>query len=166
MAGRWSVFGRITTPGLFKNHSFMARGVYQMIQNGDKTFALHQKELYPRGASVRRAQHYYSYKEYYAMAFDYQLPVAYPDWGVPGIIFVKRIRFNMIFDYARYKSPYASVGGVVQSKWFDLNSYGGEFIFDVNFMRQPSSGTSSIKLSLFKPSNRGVRFYAGLALPL
>ena len=95
-----------------------------------------------------------------AGAVDYQLPVWYPEGGINGFLYFKRIRANLAFGYARYRN-------LKHSGWDSVNSYGGEVFFDVNWMRVPAVEDTSVSISIFKPSDRnGVVVGFGFSLPI
>jgi hypothetical protein len=64
------------------------------------------------------------------IAFNYHMPLFYPDFGIAGIVYFKRIRTNLFFDWseAYNQSP--------NKKEFlgQYNSAGAELIFDLNFL--------------------------------
>ena len=60
----------------------------------------------------------------YRIGVNYQLPLLYPDVGLAGITYFKRIRLNAFFDHSRFTLDFAD--GVS----FDENSAGGQLYFD------------------------------------
>ena len=60
----------------------------------------------------------------YRLGINYQLPVLYPDLGLLGITYFKRIRLNAFYDYSRFTID-AFAGAE-----FDERSVGGQFFFD------------------------------------
>lgn len=155
-----SLYGQVLTPGLMANHSLMVRALYQFIEE-DKPYAYYKKELYPKGA-------YYDFEarptRYAAGSVDYQFPLCYPEGGIPAVVYVKRIRLNLGFNYAYFRQFDKTAR---RYGWRSLNSYGVDAIFDMNLLRMPEAATVTLKLSLYKPSNRsGVHFSAGVGLPL
>ncbi len=74
------------------------------------------------------------------------------------MVFIKRIRLNLWGDYA-----YADLRHAGRS----LYSYGGDAIFDICPFRLPSQATTSVKITVAKPSDRaGVTVYGGIQLSL
>ena len=65
--------------------------------------------------------------EFLKLSADYQLPLAYPDWGFWGITYFKRISANLFFDYGQRKIDFADFTD-------NHNSIGIELIFDNNFL--------------------------------
>ncbi len=158
-AHSFSIFGQVLTPAIARNHSLRLRAVYQTIEQG-KSYSFYQRDLYPRGAEYQLTS---SPSRYVATAIDYQLPLCYPDFGIPGAIFFKRIALNAGFNYATMRIYDSEIQ---KHKWQNVNSFGGDLIIDFNVMRTPAASTFTINLSLYKPSNRkGVHFSAGVGLP-
>ena len=148
----WSLYARGYLPGVARQHSLMLRGVVQSQKEGHYNFRRNQ--LSPRGANLDFATN-----EYMAFAVDYELPVCYPDMGIPSIIYFRRIRLNIAGDYARYKD--------MSGSFHNVFSYGGELSFDFNPIRIPASVNTAISISIFKPSNKnGVVVGGGISLPI
>ena len=155
-----ALFGQALTPGVARNHSLRLRGAFQTIEKG-KHYSFHQRDLYPRGAEYTLTS---SPSRYVATAIDYQLPLCYPDFGIPGAIFFKRIALNVGFNYATMRT---FDDKTQKHNWQSVNSFGGDLIIDFNVMRTPAASTFTINLSLYKPSNRkGVHFSVGVGLPI
>lgn len=148
----WSAYVRGYLPGVVLHHSLRLRAAYQYQHAG--IYNYRQKEVYPRGANYDIAP-----RRYLGTSIDYQFPLCYPDGGISSIVYFKRIRLNLIGDYARYQNHQGRMGNVY--------SYGGELIFDLNLLRTPSPATTAFGLSLYKPSDRkGCVFGVNLAIPL
>ena len=80
------------------------------------------------------------------------------------MIYIKRISLNLGFHYA---AMHTFNGKSDSYTWQKVNSFGGDLIFDINLLRMPAAATSTLKLSLYKPSNRkGVHFSAGVGFPI
>lgn len=156
----WSGYGRIYAPGIGPHHSLMVRAAVQSQKLSYYNYR--QKELYPRGANYRITP-----QRYGSFAIDYQFPVWYPDGGISSLLYFKRIRTNLTFDYARYRLVkgmwnYEGQNLKVQSgKWHNINSYGIEFTFDIAPIRLPSSTSTAFKLSIHKPSDKSGVFVSG-----
>lgn len=147
-----SIFAAGYLPGIAAHHSIMIRGNCQKEWGGGK-YGFRRKELFPRGAVYD-----FSAARYAAVSVDYQMPLCYPDWGIPSVIFIKRIRLNLWGDYA-----FADMGYEKRN----LYSYGGDAIFDICPFRLPSQATTSIKITVSKPCDkRGVTVTGGVQLSL
>jgi hypothetical protein len=75
--------------------------------------------IYPRGYPS------YFLKDKYCASFDYELPLFYPDLSIARFCFIKRIRLNGFYDYAR--------SSLISSNNF--SSYGVEIKADLNLFR-------------------------------
>ena len=73
---------------------------------------------------------------------------------------------NLGFDIAQYRGTVVDrLNDRIYRDWHRLNSWGGDLIFDVNFLSQPAAATTAVKLSFYRPSEGGFYFAAGLELP-
>ena len=155
-----ALFGQALTPAIARNHSLRLRAAFQVNQRG-KMFTFTQRDLYPRGAKYTLTT---SPSRYVATAIDYQLPLCYPDFGIPAVIFIKRIALDVGFNYAAMRTFDSELK---RHNWQSVNSFGGDLILDFNLMRTPDASTFTLNLSLYKPSNsKGVHFSAGVGLPI
>lgn len=91
---------RIYLPGLFPHHSLQIAGAYQYQDPRIYTFA--NQVSFVRG---------YDYTDEFseklsAVWIDYHFPIAYPDFAIGPIAYIKRIRADVFFDYAenRYRA--------------------------------------------------------------
>ena len=97
--------------------------------------------------------------EYFAASADYMLPVAYPDWGLSGVFFLKRISLEMSFQYARYRRYRSAVPT-------DIYTYGGAASFDIAWFRMPSEATTTLSVGIYKPRHDNVFVTWGFSVPL
>ena len=161
-----SFYAKVYTPGLLPHNSLTIAAAYQNSFGGfsskDALSALtfNSTKLLPRGFYSTQIEN----RHYIAASLNYQLPVWYPDGGLRGIIYFKRIRFNAGFDYAQFRRTSIYADGL-RERWHRINSWGGDLTFDVNLLSQPASATVGLTLSLYIPSEGGAYFSAGMALP-
>lgn len=140
-------------PGFAQHHSTQLKLGYQAAI-GNRAFSFKAKEVFPRGAEYNFAS-----KRYFATALDYQLPVAYPDWGIPSILFIRRIRVGAFLDYARYTT--------FDDAPHNLFSWGASVFFDVVPIRMPDNANVTISVTVANPSNhKGVVVMGSLGIPL
>ncbi len=147
----YSLYARGYLPGLMRNHSITLRaaGMYQT----EAELGFTQKPLFPRGAYNGWAAKYYG-----AAAVDYTFPLCYPDGGINGLIYLKRIWLNLFGDFSR--GAYFAAGGSTRNR--DIWSYGGDIAFEVNAVGSTSPAT--VKFTLASPSND--KFYFGVGLSM
>jgi hypothetical protein len=106
----------IFLPGLRKNHSLKLTAAFQkeLLTN---TFQLADAYQYTRGYNVPTND------EVYNFSVNYIFPLFYPDAGINGITYFKRIKMNLFYDYGNYKYNKAKRNE-------NLSSIGAELIFD------------------------------------
>ncbi|MBE6182218.1 MAG: hypothetical protein E7148_05945 [Rikenellaceae bacterium] len=141
-----SLYGEGYLPGIFRHHSLKLATNYQtsiggyQYPAGYSLLGYRSAQLIPRGFSSSDIEA----DNYFAISGNYQFPLCYPEGGIPSVLYIKRIRLNIGGDYARFDiGPFGS-----QSLW----AVGGDLIFDFNVLRLPAKGTSTFKLSIYKPS--------------
>ena len=162
-----SLYAKAYTPGFAAHNSLTLAMAYQTSIGGfnsqDALSALTFKSarLLPRGFDSTQVEN----RNLFSLSANYQFPVWYPDGGWHGIAYFKRIRLNAGFDFARYDRSGFLIDGTLRHKAHYINSWGGDVILDVNFLSQPASATTALKLSLYKPSEGSLYFGAGLELP-
>ncbi len=154
-----SFYGKFYLPGFVRPQSLMLEMSYQTSIGGFKTLdgttllTYKSARLIPRGYSSNNI----ICDNYLAGSINYQIPVWYPEGGIPSVLYFKRIRLNLGFDYAHFN--------LTADRLRRLNSYGVDLLFDVNFFRMPDDATSTIKLSLYKPKHSSLWFGFGVGLP-
>jgi hypothetical protein len=115
-------------PGIMANHGIRFYTGYQDKSNSG-SYSFSDVIRYPRGWAKMNSN------EMFSFAFDYKLPLFYPEWNVGGLVYVKRVTTSLFADYASLKGNYYENGnpsGTFSSK---ISSYGIELIGDVNFLR-------------------------------
>ena len=162
-----ALYAKVYTPGFVRHNSLTLAMAYQTsfggFESDDALSALSFKSarLLPRGFNLTQIEN----QNYLATSLNYQLPICYPDGGWRGVVYFKRIRLNAGFDYAQFERRRFHEDGAVHREWQQINSWGGDIILDCNFLGQPASATTALKLSLYKPSEGSLYFAAGVELP-
>jgi hypothetical protein len=149
-----SVFGadaNLYFPGIFKHHGIWVYGGYQQRDDKD-LFAYSFSNLiaYPRGYTSAYDA------ELVSLSANYKLPLWYPDFSFGSIIYLKRLKLNLFYDWATgmnsdYTNNYQSAGGEltadfhvlrfpapiemgVRSIYYPItNGWGFEFLYSVSF---------------------------------
>jgi hypothetical protein len=132
------------------------------------SLSLKSSRLIPRG--------YNSYDiandNYVATSLNYQAPVWYPDGGIRGLIYFKRLRLNIGADYASFGHKVLNpVDGAILKERKHIGSYGIDLGVDFNLIAMPESATISLTLSLYRkaqfaPFKDGKFYFSfGLGLP-
>jgi len=122
----------IQWPGLFKNDVFKYEGIFY-----------HHTGTYPFRASAQPVRGIYinTPVSWNASHFTYHAPLAYPDWGWRRIFNLKRIRYKLFYDIARFKA------GTFQSTGIDL-------IGDWNFFGNKMDIPLGMRFAYVMPENR------------
>ena len=168
-----STYAKGYLPGFAPHNSITIEGLYQTSLGGFDSdhmvsnMAFSSSRLIPKGFYSHEIDNY----NYVATAFNYSLPVWYPEGGIPGFLYFKRVRLNAGFYYASFDQRYFLLS---DDKWVanvrkrrkHIFSYGGDVSFDVNLFRMPASATTALTLSIYKPhGKKGMFISAGLGLP-
>ncbi|MCD4725455.1 MAG: hypothetical protein K8R63_11500 [Bacteroidales bacterium] len=105
-------------PGIIRHQGFNVYTGYQYRITGYYKFS--DIVSYPRGISGMQDQELFSVRGTYAF------PIAYPDWSIGPLVYMKRIRGALFYDYAVGLNP----GG---KNYY--NSTGAELLTDVHILR-------------------------------
>jgi hypothetical protein len=133
----WYVRGRLYLPGILKHHSLQLSLGYQ--EQNPLRYMFSSRLSFPRGYAAQRT--------YTLTAFtsDYTFPVCYPDLALGPVLYFKRIRGNLFFDYAANSFKYVNSQKKVASATDYLSSVGIDLTTDFHFLR------------IIFPINAGVR---------
>lgn len=146
-----SGYAKLYLPGVLPHNSLTLAANYQ-TSFGDGLLTYSGVSILPRG--------YYSSEiynnNYIASAFEYELPVWYPDGGIENMVYFKRINAKFEAEYAQFE---------YMNNIYRLHSYGGGVVVDMNFVRLPNSGTVQAEFSIYKPKGKSLGYEVGFALP-
>ena len=152
-------YGSVYLPGFGAHHSIQLGAAYQQAvggyryPSGSRPLTYRSSTLIPRGFSSS----YFPIDEgLKTLSATYRMPLCYPEWGIPSVLYIKRIRLGAGFDYARFG---------YHLKSYNAWSAGGEVSFDFNVLRMPSAATSSLTLKWFYTSTSKQWISASLGLP-
>jgi len=103
-----------------------------------------EKFLYENFSSIPRGYNNIISKEIQFFSVDYVMPLAYPDFNVASLLYLKRIRTALFYDYAAgpgnsfYKySPNGLTPLSNNSENVSFNSFGFELLADFHVLRIP-----------------------------
>lgn len=162
-----ALYGKVYTPGFFAHNSLTMTMVYQTsiggFQSQDALSALTFKSstILLRGFNSSQIEN----RNFIAASLNYQFPICYPDGGIRGILYFKRIRMNIGADVARYQRTMLDEAEGIFHRWHNVNSLGGDLYFDVNVFSQPAAATTALRFSFYRPSEGNFFISAGLELP-
>lgn len=112
----------------FRNHSFVVNAA---VQEND-TVNFRNFRFSNLFANARGYNDYY-FPRMWKLSGNYHMPLLYPDKGVPGVVYLLRVRSNFFYDYAR-------VYLLDKTTSFNQRSVGGEVFFDTRlFNSLPAS---------------------------
>jgi len=112
-----NALGRVYLPGLLPNHSLLVTGA---IRQASKTrqVTFNDSFEYPRGLAQFIPIAAMSAQKY---EFEYALPLLYPDFGIAGIVYFRRVKANLFFENLGFESS-RGLG--------NYRTYGMDLIFD------------------------------------
>lgn len=87
----WSIRTNFYFPGIMRNHGLQVR---YALQETSGRYNHHQDIPVPRGFSF-----YPTEKLHNTLLVDYRFPLAYPDWSIGQLAYIKRIRADLTADY-------------------------------------------------------------------
>ncbi|OPZ96945.1 MAG: hypothetical protein BWY70_01620 [Bacteroidetes bacterium ADurb.Bin408] len=112
------IYGSLYFPGFKKNNSFYITAAYQK-RNADK-YAFSFLYALPRGFYTIDE----NYNSMFKSSFNYALPLLYPDISLGPLMYIKRLRSELFFDYA-----------ILTDKKNYLRSYGMDVTTDLHLFR-------------------------------
>jgi hypothetical protein len=143
-----TIYGPVSTlktafyfPGVLKNHSIKLR--YESEVQKPEKLILYNRASFPR-----------SYKNIISQdlkffSADYTMPLLYPDLTIPGIFYIKRIRGDLFYDYARgSKNRYVTPTGTLFHNYQEtFRSFGFELFSDFYLLRIPFMISGGVQAS-------------------
>ncbi len=141
-----SIFGATANcyfPGIFRHHGILINGRYQ--EQNDQSESLYYFPdviSYPRGYSGENDVNLV------CLSTNYNLPVWYPDFSMGSVIYLKRLKLNLYYDWGNGRNP-----GYVNT----YQSMGGELTADFHLLRFVVPLEMGVR-SIYYPSNGGWGF--------
>jgi hypothetical protein len=124
----------IYIPGLLRNHGFQFYGGFQIIDRNQLYYSTLLQ--YPRGFIGVINSNAMS------ASVNYRFPLAYPDFSIGSLLYLKRLRVALFADYLNYentnsKQEFSSTGIelIADSHWLRLVtpiSFGGRFVYSIS----------------------------------
>jgi hypothetical protein len=136
--GDRTIYGPMTSfrsefffPGIIRNHGLRLR-FESDYQSAEKLLLYNNADL-PRGYTNLVSLDYRLYSA------DYVMPFFYPDLSIPMVLYLKRIRGGLFYDYATgTNNIYITGTGTVYRNYPEtFNSFGGEILADFYIFRLP-----------------------------
>ena len=127
-------------PGIANHHSLWFYGGYQKTTSGNYLFSDFIR--YPRGYTDQ------SCTELYSLKSNYKLPLIYPDLSLGSLVYIKRIKANLFYDYGE---------GTMNDRTVFYRSTGIELTTDVHLLRFLIPFDLGIR-STFRPDNNSLSY--------
>jgi hypothetical protein len=106
-----------TFGGVSPNHNLMIQAAF--MHDKGESYRFSDNFLYSRGYDPPPLE------DIWKFSLNYHMPLAYPDWGIWGIIYLYRLRSNVFFDYSVT---------TLNEESENYNSTGIEFVLDTRLM--------------------------------
>lgn len=100
-------------PALLPNHSLNLEAEFQN-ENLTNSYQFIDRFQYARGFPALVSD------QALRISANYQLPIAYPDWGFGGITYFKRIKANLFYDYSQAQIQLNNSNILASSTGFEL----------------------------------------------
>jgi hypothetical protein len=113
-------------PGVWQNQHLKLSASLQ--KQCLKRYYLSNKVDAPRGYSLYRSE------DFLGFSVDYLMPIAYPDWAIGSLTYIKRFSLDIFFDYAKNSYP-ARVNNQIVTWNENMQSVGFEVNIDLHFLR-------------------------------
>jgi len=137
-------------PGILPNHGVRLYGGIQE-KNSTEDFSFSDAIRYPRGWERINTNNMVSF------AFDYKLPLFYPEFSAGGLFYIKRLKSSLFADYAQLKGNYYEDGEIVGTFNSDISSFGVELTGDMHFLRFYAPVEIGVRAA-YLPEDKGVYF--------
>ena len=136
-------------PGILKHHGIWIYGGYQQKNNKNVYgYSYAGRVTYPRGYESVPDE------EVWSVLTNYKFPLFCPDWSIGSLMYIKRLKLNLFFDYAYGYNP-----GVLNV----YKSTGAELTADLHFLRFVYPFELGVRTYYLPDSYRlGVNFLWGL----
>ena len=121
-----SMKARVFMPGLTEDHGATLAMGYQ--KQNPEAYLYTSWLQFPRGIDARTTEKLYTFES------EYAFPLAYPDWNIPSLLYVKRLKGAVFFDYAWNEYRRSQNNRVVWAKE-PLYSLGAEWTAEFHIAR-------------------------------
>lgn len=118
--------GKVFMPGFMEDHGISLAAGYQ--KQNPEAYLYSSFLQFPRGVDARNTEKLYTFES------EYVFPLAYPDWNLPSLLYVKRLKGKLFFDYAMNEYRRVVDNSVVWDNQ-DYYSLGGEWTADFHLAR-------------------------------
>jgi hypothetical protein len=143
----FSVSGYFYFPGLLPHHSLFIYGGFQVQQL--KAYYLSLNRInFPRGYSESVSA------KFSALNLNYTFPVVCPDWSVAPLIYLKRIRANLFYDFSYGKDIIEHTDAGTVRYTGDYQSIGTEIFADFYLIRFIFPISAGVRIGILPKDNK------------
>ncbi len=128
----FSVYSGIIIPGFFQNNQLLFKAAYE--HQNPLNYIFSSQISFPRGYN------YDFYKSFSYISLDYIFPIAYPDFSIGSLMYIKRLRGDIFTDFG-----IGSDTNFIKKSIF--NSAGIELKIDFNLFSIPAEIYGGVRLS-------------------
>jgi len=118
-------------PGVAANHSLALRAGYEN-QSPSRKLIFNNAVAWPRGNERSLVA-----EKLLSLSADYTMPLFYPDLSAGSLLYLKRIRGTLYYDYSRATGIYDYNARVFNPNSADFSSMGAELLADFYVLRFP-----------------------------
>ncbi|MDP1622332.1 MAG: hypothetical protein Q8M08_08325 [Bacteroidales bacterium] len=143
MGSIFAVKANLYFPGVIRHHGIRLYCGYQERNDNNRlSYSFSNLITYPKG--------YFSADDnnLLSLSLNYKLPLWYPDFSIGSVIYLKRLKLNLYYDWANGKNP-----GYVN----EYQTMGGEITADFHLLRFVAPVEMGLR-SLYHPSTGGWGF--------
>jgi len=123
--------GTFFFPGVARNHSLAVKAGYEN-QSPTRKLIFNNAIPWPRGYRGNLVA-----EELVSLSADYTMPLLYPDLAAGSLLYLKRIRSSLYYDYSRSTGTYDYSAGVYIPGDSGYSSMGAELLGDFYVLRFP-----------------------------
>lgn len=109
-------------PAFAKTHGIVLNAAYQSRDTANQYF-------FSNNFPFSRGYTALNFSRLWKLGANYHLPLFMPDWGFGNIVFIKRVRANIFFDYTKAKN-------IRLQTQYNFRSTGAEIYFDTKWWNQ------------------------------
>jgi hypothetical protein len=115
-------------PGIAAQHHFFINGGYQ-VQHVKNYFIPINRIEFPRGYSATVSEQFTS------LLFNYSFAAGYPDWSLGPLLYLKRFRVNLFYDWSYGVNVREYIRSGITYYTGEYSSYGTEILADMHLLR-------------------------------
>ncbi len=120
--------GSLYLPGFTASHSLVLSAAYQTADTL-ANYRFSNNFPFSRGYDLIEDR---VYPNTIKLGINYHFPIVYPDWGIGNIVYLRRVRANLFFDYTQLRTNNVEL----YKPAYDFKSAGAEIYADTRWWNQ------------------------------